>query len=98
MHRPPPRSTPPATPRPDPPLCRSQTFKLPSGSGDLKSFADTQTQSTQPLSHHFCSNFGSQLFALTPLNLEIVSVFAGGWVKIVDEWVPMREADLRAKG
>jgi hypothetical protein len=68
-----------------------QTFKLLQGEDVLKSYADTATQSTQPLHRHFCSTCGSQLFALTPLNPAIVSVFAGNWWKDVGEWEPMRE-------
>jgi hypothetical protein len=67
-----------------------KTFTLLTSS-NLKSYADTVTRSSQPLHRHFCSNCGSQLFALTPLNPEIVSVFAGNWWKDLDEWVPMRE-------
>jgi hypothetical protein len=69
----------------------NQTFTLLSGQEDLKVYADPATQSTQPLDRHFCSNCGSNIMATTPVVPAIVSIFAGGWAKEVDDWVPQRE-------
>lgn len=75
------------------------------GSEFLKSYTDSATDSRQPLTRQFCSDCGSKLFALTPLNENIISVAAGS-LDDFEKWQPNTEqycenrADFveRAKG
>jgi len=56
----------------------------------MKSYTDPETDSGRPLTRIFCSECGSKLFALTPLNEKIVSVAAGS-LDDFDKWVPNTE-------
>ena len=67
-----------------------QSFELVAGESEVKIYEDPATQSTQPLRRHFCSNCGSNVFAKTPLNEDIVSVFAGSWFVLLHVLVTFR--------
>lgn len=71
-------------------LMPSSTLTITSGHSSLKSYEDTDTESGTPMTRQFCGNCGSQLFAITPLLEDHVSVFAGSWVRNTEDWKPMR--------
>jgi hypothetical protein len=60
----------------------------------MKSYESKETDSGTPLVRNFCGNCGSQIFALTALNDQIVSLCAGSLDK-VEEWRPEKEQYCR---
>jgi len=82
----------PSPPKPTPRCTdkQRQGFSITQGESNMKKYIDTKTDSGKPLTRTFCSDCGSKLLALTPLNDNIVSVAAGS-LDDFDSWKPDKE-------
>ncbi|CAK4034587.1 Glutathione-dependent formaldehyde-activating family GFA [Lecanosticta acicola] len=83
-------------------ICPKEGFQLLSGAEYQKTYQDTATDSGSSLRRIFCSECGTNLFALTPLWDGIISVAAGtlddfhSWKPDTEQWC-IHRADWLAK-